>query len=87
MTQYRTEGEESCEVGSLGPSDYFGEIALMLDRPRAATVTAQGHLKCVKLDRARSGIATSFQMWVILGKQCKKQAHPRWRRGESPSLA
>jgi len=53
VTQYRTEGEESCEVGSLGPSDYFGEIALMLDRPRAATVTARGALKCVKLDRAR----------------------------------
>ena len=44
----------SClQVGHLGPSDYFGEIALMLDRPRAATVTAQGGLKCVKLDRAR----------------------------------
>lgn len=53
VTQYRQEGEESEEVGQLGPSDYFGEIALMLDRPRAATVTAVGHLKCVKLDRAR----------------------------------
>lgn len=53
VTQYRAEGEDSHEVGSLGPSDYFGEIALMLDRPRAATVTATGPLKCVKLDRAR----------------------------------
>merc|ERR1711944_239867 len=53
VTQFRAEGEESQEVGLLGPSDYFGEIALMLDRPRAATVTAQGPLKCVKLDRAR----------------------------------
>jgi len=53
VTQYRAVGEESLEVGSLGPSDYFGEIALMLDRPRAATVTARGPLKCVKLDRAR----------------------------------
>merc|ERR1712106_649751 len=53
VTQFRSEGEDSQEVGHLGPSDYFGEIALMLDRPRAATVTAQGHLKCVKLDRAR----------------------------------
>uniref|UniRef100_A0A1I8BB68 Cyclic nucleotide-binding domain-containing protein n=1 Tax=Meloidogyne hapla TaxID=6305 RepID=A0A1I8BB68_MELHA len=40
-------------VGKLGPSDYFGEIALLLDRPRAATVVAKGPLKCVKLDRAR----------------------------------
>ena len=30
-----------------------GEIALLLKRPRAATVKAQGTLKCVKLDRAR----------------------------------
>ena len=43
----------SHQVGQLGPSDYFGEIALLNDRPRAATVTAKGPLKCVKLDRAR----------------------------------
>ena len=30
-----------------------GEIALLLKRPRAATVRAKGTLKCVKLDRAR----------------------------------
>jgi cAMP-dependent protein kinase regulator len=41
------------KVGELEKSDYFGEIALLLDRPRAATVTAVGSLKCVKLDRAR----------------------------------
>lgn len=47
------QGEEPAEVGRLGSSDYFGEIALLLDRPRAATVVARGPLKCVKLDRAR----------------------------------
>lgn len=41
------------KVGQLGPSDYFGELALILDRPRAATVTAKSFLKCVKLDRSR----------------------------------
>ncbi|CEF71393.1 cAMP-dependent protein kinase type I regulatory subunit [Strongyloides ratti] len=40
-------------VGHLSSSDYFGEIALLLDRPRAATVVAESPLKCVKLDRAR----------------------------------
>ncbi|XP_055707773.1 cAMP-dependent protein kinase type I regulatory subunit isoform X3 [Phlebotomus papatasi] len=47
------QNEDTAEVGRLGPSDYFGEIALLLDRPRAATVMARGPLKCVKLDRAR----------------------------------
>jgi cAMP-dependent protein kinase regulator len=50
--QDRTDGDP-VEVGRLGPSDYFGEIALLLDQPRAATVTAIGVLKCVKLDRER----------------------------------
>ena len=51
--QKTSENEEPVEVGRLGPSDYFGEIALLLDRPRAATVVAKGPLKCVKLDRQR----------------------------------
>ena len=53
MTQRRNDDEDPVEVGHLGPSDYFGEVALILDRPRAATVTTRGPLKCVKLDRAR----------------------------------
>ncbi|KAL3315203.1 cAMP-dependent protein kinase type I-beta regulatory subunit [Cichlidogyrus casuarinus] len=53
VLQRPNETSEPIMVSTLGASDYFGEIALLLDRPRAATVVAQGPLKCVKLDRKR----------------------------------
>lgn len=49
----KTSDGKSETVGELGPSDYFGEIALLTNRPRAATVTAKSTLKCVRLDRDR----------------------------------
>jgi len=51
--QKPSDDEAAVEVSQLGPSDYFGEIALLFDRPRAATVKAKGPLKCVKMDRNR----------------------------------
>jgi len=52
VTQINSDGVEE-EVGALGHSDYFGEVALLFDRPRAANVKARGKLVCVKLDRPR----------------------------------
>jgi CRP/FNR family transcriptional regulator, cyclic AMP receptor protein len=47
-----TEGEASvtvdgAEVARLGPSDHFGELGLIAERVRSATVTAEVRLRCL----------------------------------------
>lgn len=40
------------EVAKLQSGTYFGEIALLTSKPRQATVTAEGALTCLSIDRA-----------------------------------
>jgi CRP/FNR family cyclic AMP-dependent transcriptional regulator len=43
--------KEGQEIRTLGPGDFFGEIALIEDRPRTATVTAKTPLRFFVLTR------------------------------------
>ena len=47
-----TPDAEETEVGQAEPGGYFGELALITDSPRAATVRADGKVKAAFLDTA-----------------------------------
>ena len=50
-TKQLSPAEPAVEMGHLTSGAYFGEIALLTTRPRQATVTARGQVKCLTLDR------------------------------------
>jgi len=53
VTQTRDDVSTPREVARLHTSDYFGEIALLTNRARAASVISVGGVKVVRLDRDR----------------------------------
>jgi CRP/FNR family cyclic AMP-dependent transcriptional regulator len=69
------------EVRRLGPGDYFGEIALISEGSRTATVTAESELECYGLTpwefrplvQTNAGIA--WKILQALAKQVDSQRH------------
>lgn len=44
-------GHDSHKIRDMGPGEFFGEMALMEERIRTATVTAKARTKCLQLVR------------------------------------
>lgn len=51
VTQHTARGER--ELREMGPGECFGEISLLDDRPRSATVTAVNSVRAVLLDKGQ----------------------------------
>jgi CRP/FNR family transcriptional regulator, cyclic AMP receptor protein len=63
------------ERGSLGPGDYFGEIALIDEGARSATITADSDLRCYGLTswEFRPLVETNASIaWKLLQAMAKK---------------
>lgn len=60
-----TTDEEVVEVNRLHKGDYFGELSLLTNRPRAATVTAVGDVDCIRLTNQGAHRSEKTQLGVI----------------------
>jgi len=61
---YRTLGTDTETLGMMGPGDVFGEMALLLDEPRAASVEALERTSVMVLDKVTMTEGLGFGGWT-----------------------
>jgi hypothetical protein len=71
----RRERNRTRQLDILGPGDHFGEEALLFDRPRNATVTAQGPVVLLRLER--DGFAALVNEYPEIRKNLSATAESR----------
>jgi CRP-like cAMP-binding protein len=74
------------EVARLGPGDHFGEFALITERARSATVTADEPLHCLVMrfwDFRRFAKENPDVTWKLLQHLAEILAEQRSKRGDT----
>jgi CRP-like cAMP-binding protein len=77
---------DGVDVGSLGPGDTFGEIALLSGGNRSAAVTAEGDVQCWTLSQWHFKpllVAHPEVAWTLLQRLAQRAADERERRLQS----
>jgi CRP-like cAMP-binding protein len=89
------DGRASVSVGgkvvtTLGPGDYFGELAMISERERAATVTADTPLRCLVMafwDFRAFAKENPDVSWKLLQKLAEILTEERDRRAKAAAQA
>lgn len=68
-TKQMSPTEAPQKIAELQSGAYFGEIALLTARPRQATVTASGHVKCLTLDRKTFKVSKLVGFCMLIFKR------------------
>lgn len=77
---------EGTEVATLGPGDHFGELAMISERERGATVTAETPLVCLMMafwDFRRFAKENPDVSWKLLQHLAELLTEERGRRGRA----
>jgi CRP-like cAMP-binding protein len=81
-------GVDGTEVAKLGPGDYFGELALINQQARSATVTAETPLRCLMIafwDFRKFAKANPDVSWKLLEHLVDLLTEERNRRSRALS--
>ncbi len=80
------ESDDQTLLASFGEGDFFGEMALLLGRPRSATVIAKEQTECLQILRnSFEEGATVPVLWAMLQHVAERLAHADETIGEMHS--
>ncbi len=78
----QAEGPPRVEMARLGPGSFIGEVALMTDQPRSATIAAVGDAELLRIDRAtlKRVLATHGEVLAAVLRFVRDRLVDRWTR-------